>query len=207
MAVPHSDPPDLVAAKRAARDAARLARGEGDAAADHAVRDRLLALIPPGLAVSGVWPLPGELDLRPLLSALHARNQVVLLPETTPRGHPLMFRRWTPDTPLVAGRFGTSHPDSEALDPELLLVPLLAFDDRLMRLGYGGGYYDRTLAALPGCRAIGFAYARQQVAAIPCGAFDVPLDAIVTEAGVLTQEGSAGLCPDPPGASRPWTGI
>ncbi len=192
MAVPHSDPPELVAAKRAARDAARLARGDGDATADRAVRDHLLALIPPGLVVSGTWPLPGELDLRPLLHALHARGHTVLLPETTPRGTPLVFRRWTPDTSLVAGRFGTAHPDAEAMDPELLLVPLLAFDDRLMRLGYGGGYYDRTLAGLPGCRAIGFAYARQQVAAIPCGPFDVPLDAIVTEDGVLAGEGSPG---------------
>jgi len=69
---------------------------------------------------------------------------------------------------------------------------LLAFDARLMRLGYGGGYYDRTLAALPGCRAIGFAYARQQVGAVPTGVFDVPLDAIVTEAGVLRQDRAAG---------------
>ncbi|MGI4978122.1 MAG: 5-formyltetrahydrofolate cyclo-ligase [Janthinobacterium lividum] len=187
MAVPHSDPPELVAAKRAARDAARLARGDGDPVADRAVCARLLSLVPPDLAVSGTWPLPGELDLRPLLAALHARGQAVLLPETTPRGTPLVFRRWTPDTPMVAGRFGTSHPDSEAADPQLLLVPLLAFDDRLMRLGYGGGYYDRTLAGLPGCRAIGFAYARQQVASIPTGPFDMPLDAIVTEAGILTR--------------------
>lgn len=186
MAVPHSDPPELVAAKRAARDAARLVRGDGDAEADRVVCERLLSLIPPDRAVSGTWPLPGELDLRPLLAALHARGQMVLLPETTPRGTPLVFRRWAPGAVIVPGRFGTLHPDAEVASPDLLLVPLLAFDARLMRLGYGGGYYDRTLAGLPGCRAIGFAYARQQVASIPAGPFDVPLDAIVTEAGVLT---------------------
>ena len=130
----------------------------------------------------------------------------MLLPETTPRGTPLVFRRWTPDTPLVAGRFNTWHPDAEALAPQLLLVPLLAFDDRLMRLGYGGGYYDRTLAALPGCRAIGFAYARQQVAFIPTGPFDVPLDAIVTEAGVLTKEGQ-GSALDPQRVRGPFDPI
>ena len=187
MAAPHSDIPELAAAKRVARDAARLARGDGDSAADRAVCDRLLSLLPPGPAISGVWPLPGELDLRPLLALLHARGQVVLLPQTTPRGQPLVFRRWHPGATMLAGRFGTVHPDSEAATPGLLLVPLLAFDDRLMRLGYGGGYYDRTLAGLPGCEAIGFAYARQQVAAVPTGAFDVPLDAIVTEAGVLRR--------------------
>ncbi len=192
MAAPHSDPPELVAAKRFARDAARLARGEGDEAADLAVCGRLLSLIPEGPVVSGVWPLPGELDLRSLLSALHERGQVVVLPETTPRGQSLVFRHWHPDATMLAGRFGTRHPDGEAVTPGLLLVPLLAFDARLMRLGYGGGYYDRTLAALPGCRAIGFAYARQQVGAVPTGVFDVPLDAIVTEAGVLRQDRAAG---------------
>ncbi len=217
MAAPHSDSPDLIAAKRAARVSARLARGDGDPAADLAVCERLLSLIPVGLAVSGVWPLPGEPDLRPLLAALHARGQAVLLPETTPRGQPLVFRRWRPGATMPSGRFGTCHPDGEAATPGLVLVPLLAFDDRLMRLGYGGGYYDRTLAGLAGCQAIGFAYARQQVGAVPAGAFDVPLDAIATEAGVLRrarkgQAGKAGLCPlpgsgDPPGASRPWTGV
>ncbi len=188
MAAPHSDPPDLVAAKRAARDAARLVRGVGDALADVAVCGRLLSLVPLDTVVSGVWPLPGELDLRPLLAALHGRGQVVLLPETTPRGQPLVFRRWHPGATMLPGRFGTCHPDGEALAPGLLLVPLLAFDDRLMRLGYGGGYYDRTLAGLAGCRAVGFAYARQQVGAVPTGTFDVPLDAIVTEAGVLRRD-------------------
>ena len=89
---------------------------------------------------------------------------------------------------MLAGRFGTRHPESEVMAPGLLLVPLLAFDDRLMRLGYGGGYYDRTLAGLPGCEAVGFAYARQQVGAVPTGDFDVPLDAIVTETAVLRRE-------------------
>ena len=192
MAAPHSDPPELVAAKRAARDAARLVRGAGDAAADIAVCGRLLSLVPPDAVVSGVWPLPGELDLRPLLAALHGRGQVVLLPETTPRGQALVFRRWHPGATMLPGRFGTCHPDGEALAPGLLLVPLLAFDDRLMRLGYGGGYYDRTLAGLAGCTAVGFAYARQQVGAVPSGAFDVPLDAIVTEAGVLRRDAEAG---------------
>ncbi len=186
MAAPHSDPPELIAAKRAARDAARLARGDGDVAAGLVVVRRLLSLIPEGVAVSGVWPLPGELDLRPLLSALAERGQVVLLPETTPRGQALAFRRWWPGAPMIAGRFGTSHPEGEAGEPGLLLVPLLAFDARLGRLGYGGGYYDRTLAGLPDARAIGFAYARQQVPEVPSGPFDVALDAVVTEAGVLT---------------------
>ncbi len=179
-------------AKRAMRAACLLRRPDGDASV---LRERLARLDLPAV-VAGVWPLPGEIDLRPLLTLLSGRGHVVLLPQTTPRGSPLLFRRWTPGADMLAGRFATCHPDGAPGVPQALLVPLLAFDARCHRLGYGGGYYDRTLAALPGARSIGYAWAAQQVAAVPVGPNDRALDAVVTEAGVteagVTEAGVSG---------------
>ncbi|MBS4075220.1 5-formyltetrahydrofolate cyclo-ligase [Ameyamaea chiangmaiensis] len=136
--------------------------------------------------VASLWPLEGEPDLRPLAHALHGAGRQVALPETTPRGHPLRFRRWTPDTPMRPGRFGTRFPDGPYAEPDLIFVPLLCFDRRGFRLGYGGGYYDRTLAERPDARAIGFAFSRQEVAFVPTGPYDVALDHVATEHGVIT---------------------
>ena len=138
----------------------------------------------PGQAVAGFWPMGTEIDIRPLLNALHAREHPVLLSVTPPRGQPLSFRRWQPGDVLRPGRFGTSMPTGDSGTPDVLLVPLLAWDGRGHRLGYGGGYYDRTLAALPGCRTIGCAYDAQRVPEVPAAPYDVPLDAVATEEGV-----------------------
>ncbi|MBS1039186.1 5-formyltetrahydrofolate cyclo-ligase [Gluconobacter cerinus] len=131
-------------------------------------------------SVAAVWPLPGEIDLRPLCSRLARDGRRVALPETTPKGTPLVFREWSEETPMLAGRFGTSHPDGPILVPELVLVPFLAFDRKGFRLGYGGGYYDRTLAQL-NVPAIGFGFAFQEMKSIPVGPYDIPLSVIVTE--------------------------
>ena len=135
--------------------------------------------------VAGVWPLPGEMDLRPLLHALHARGHRIVLPDTPPRGERLRFRIWTPDTAMLPGRFGTLQPDGALAEPDMLFVPMLAFDRCGGRLGYGGGYYDRTLAALPGRARIGFGYAAQEVAAVPLEPHDVGVQTIVTELEVI----------------------
>ena len=166
-------------AKRAALDRGRL---------DAALIAHLLRIpMPQGAVVGAVWPLPGEPDLRPLLHALHARGQSVVLPETPPRGRPLEFRRWTPGCVMLAGRFGTSYPEGLPGRPDILLVPLLAFDEAGGRLGYGGGYYDRTLAMWPECRSVGFGYAAQRVDSVPVEPHDIRLDAIVTERGLRSQ--------------------
>ena len=182
---------DLVAAKRAARVAARSARAAaharaGDAAA--AVCTRVLAIVPAdaSAAISGYWPMGDELDVKPLLAALERAGHVIGLPVATARDTPLIFRRWRPGDALLDGGFGTSVPgeDSAPVVPGILIVPLLAFDRAGFRLGYGGGYYDRTLAALRGAgrvTAIGVAYAAQEVAAVPRGPSDQPLDLIATE--------------------------
>ena len=150
--------------------------------AEHFLRD---APPQPGQSVAGFWPIGQEIDIRPLLNALHAGGNPILLPVTPPRGQPLTFCRWRPGDALQPERFGTFRPIGVPGVPDVLLVPLLAWDGQGRRLGYGGGYYDRTLAALPSCRAIGCAYAAQRVPEMPSGQHDVPLDAVATERGLI----------------------
>lgn len=136
--------------------------------------------------IGGYWPLPGELDLVPLLEACFAQGHKLALPCTPRKGHPLTFRQWTPDDVLKGGAHGTSEPYPEKPEvlPNLVLVPLLAFTKQGERLGYGGGYYDRTLAALKSEQevfACGIAYAAQEAATLPVDEYDYPLDGILTE--------------------------
>jgi len=152
----------------------------GAALTAHVLRDLVFT---PGSAVAGVWPLPGEIDVRPLWHALHTRGHRVLLPQTPPRGRPLIFRVWHPGCAMLPERFGTERPDGPVATPAFIFVPLLAFDRAGNRLGYGGGYYDVTLAAHPGVPAVGFGYAAQEVPAVPAAAHDIPLGAIMTELG------------------------
>lgn len=172
-------------AKRSLRAVMR-ARPSGDVGA---LVDALLALaLPDGATIAGVVPLPREPDLMPAWHELHRRGHVMVFPETTPAGEALLFRRWEPGISLLPGRFGTLYPDGPETVPEIVFVPLLAWDRRLARIGYGGGYYDRTLAGLPGAVAIGYGFASQEVASVPTGPYDVPLDAMVTDRDVVTAE-------------------
>jgi 5-formyltetrahydrofolate cyclo-ligase len=187
MAAPHLSPDELTEAKRRARARALALRAGCDPAlgsmlAEHVLRDRPPA---PGAIIAGFWPIGEEIDVRPLLHALHARGHPVVLPVTGRRGTPLAFRLWTPGDVLIAERFGTVRPSGPELRPDFLLIPLLAFDRRGHRLGYGAGYYDRTLATLPHAFALGCAYAAQEVDAVPAGPHDAPLDAVATELGVI----------------------
>jgi 5-formyltetrahydrofolate cyclo-ligase len=139
--------------------------------------------------IAGYWPIGSEMDPVPAMRRLCAPGGQLALPEATQPGAPLIFRLWADYAPLLPGRFGTLHPAGPPVVPDLVLVPLLAFDARGHRLGYGGGYYDRSLAGLPHARAIGCAYAAQQVDELPVGPYDAPLHAIATERGVIVPEG------------------
>lgn len=144
-----------------------------------------------GDVVGGYWPLPGEIDPRPLMAALAGRGAALALPEVIAPDAPLVFRGWSPGDALEPGPHGTAHPALSAplLVPTLLLVPLLAFDAKGFRLGFGGGYYDRTLDALRrggGVVAVGLAFAAQQSPALPSEPWDQPLDLILTEEGLHT---------------------
>ena len=169
------------------RAAAIAARAGQDPALGVHLAGRLLTgwRFRPGSAVAGFWPLAGEIDIRPLLLALAGRGHPIVLPVTPARGNPLSFRHWRPGDVLVRERFGTVRPLGEPMVPDLLLVPLLAFDARGRRLGYGGGFYDRTLAGLPGRVAIGCAFAVQRVDCVAADVHDMPLQAVATERGLM----------------------
>lgn len=150
----------------------------------------LLAARFPDLAsrtLAGYWPIRGEPDLRPLLAAWHAAGAAVALPVVETRGAPLVFRRWTPVTRMVRGDWNIPipAPGAAALLPDIALAPLVGWDGAGFRLGYGGGYFDRTLAALsPRPFVIGVGFQAARLATIFPQPHDIRLDAIVTEAGV-----------------------
>ncbi|MDQ2802964.1 MAG: 5-formyltetrahydrofolate cyclo-ligase [Pseudomonadota bacterium] len=187
MAAPHLISAELIAAKRGVRARALAIRGACDPVL--AVAVSLAALngwdLPPAAVVAGFWPIGDEIDIRPLLRGLTARGHPVVLPVTGRRGTALTFRLWQPGDVLIRERFGTMRPTAEERRPDALIVPLLAFDRRGYRVGYGGGFYDRTLAGLPGALTLGAAYAAQEVDRVPVGPLDVRLDTIATEQGLI----------------------
>ncbi|MTH57604.1 5-formyltetrahydrofolate cyclo-ligase [Paracoccus litorisediminis] len=167
------------------RRAALAARGAGGDAV--ALTRNLIAVLAAhrGEVLSGYWPMRDEADPRP---AMKQHDGPVCLPVVTGPARPLVFRLY--DGRLDSGGFGTSHPPEDApeMQPQVLIVPLAGFDRAGHRLGYGGGYYDRTLRALRDqgpVTAIGFAYAVQEIRAIPAEPTDEPLDFIVTDREIL----------------------
>jgi 5-formyltetrahydrofolate cyclo-ligase len=145
---------------------------------------------PAGVTISAYWPGRSELDIRPLMTRLHDLGHPIGLPVVMGRGKPLVFRLWRPGDALEPKPFGLQEPYLSApeLVPAVLLVPFLAFDGEGYRIGYGAGFYDRTLAILrarSSVLAIGVGYAAQAVAHLPRGEHDERLDWVVTEEGVL----------------------
>ena len=140
--------------------------------------------------IAGYWPIKTEIDPRPLMAALSARGLKTALPATPKPEMPLIFHLWQDGDVMIDGLYGTSepHPDAPICAPNVLLVPLLAFDDAGYRLGYGGGFYDRSLEALrqqsERVMAIGIAYDVQNVVRVPIGPYDAKLDGILTETGL-----------------------
>lgn len=173
---------------KAERRAAAAARPD---APKHAARAFMDAIpVDGGAVVALYYPLKDELDPGPLAEALAARGTALALPVVVRRNAPLAFRRWTPGETLVDGRYGAMTPpeSAEAAMPDIVVAPLVAFDRAGARLGYGGGYYDRTLEALRATRAtlaVGYAYGAQEVDVLPLAPLDQRLDWIVTERGAI----------------------
>jgi 5,10-methenyltetrahydrofolate synthetase len=186
-------PPDARRALRRRLIAARLALSEAACAeAGSAVLAWLESRFPPGSLglVGGYWPIRGETDCRPYLLRTIEAGGGAALPVVTGPQAPLVFRPWTLETPMEAGRWDTLHPAAgPGVSPAALLIPLVAFDVAGHRLGYGGGFYDRTLAALePRPLAIGVGFEAGRLASIDPGPHDHPMDVIVTEAGVFETQ-------------------
>jgi 5-formyltetrahydrofolate cyclo-ligase len=140
----------------------------------------------PGEIVAAYWPIRDELDCRPVLTRLVDSGQPVCLPVVIGDGEALELRLWAEGEPLYPSGFGTLAPPEGApvVEPDVILMPLLGFDKQGTRLGYGGGYYDRTLTILSKIpRLVGYAFASQEIEHIPREPHDIPLDAVVTEAG------------------------
>ena len=136
--------------------------------------------------VSGFWPMAEELDIRPLMIELHNQGCQLALPVVVAKRQPLVFRAWRPGDPLEAGVFGTLHPSPkrEVVEPDALIVPLLACDEEGWRLGYGGGFYDRTLEALRAKKivtAVGVGFNAQLLPEVPHGPSDQRLDWLLTD--------------------------
>lgn len=150
----------------------------------------------PGAKVASYWPIRDEADPRLFASELARRGHLLLLPAATAYGKPLAFRLWREGVRLRKNGHGFHEPcaEAEVSEPDVVLVPLLAFDSQGFRLGYGGGHYDITLARLRARRAIvaiGIAYAGQEVPQLPHDPHDQPLDMVVTERGVTDFRRSA----------------
>lgn len=140
-----------------------------------------------GKVVSGYWPIKGELDLRPWLTALHNRGVLIALPVVETPASPLIFRRWQPGMIMERGFWNIPVPPRHAdeVAPTIALSPLVGWDAAGFRLGYGGGYFDRTLAALtPRPLTIGVGLQAARIATIHPQPHDIPMTAIVTEAGL-----------------------
>ena len=144
----------------------------------------------PSMIVSGYIPIRSEFDPRPLMQRFAEAGAQLALPCVTGRGQPLVMRAWRFGEPLVSRQWGLREPAADAPEvlPDILLVPLAAFDRAGHRIGYGAGYYDMTIArlrALKPVTAIGVAYAMQEVSQVPADERDARLDLVLTEGEVI----------------------
>jgi 5-formyltetrahydrofolate cyclo-ligase len=184
-------PPSKAELRRAALQRRDAMDGEHRAAAGLAIARRGLPIELTGASVvAGYSPIRSEIDPMPLMRDLAAKGARLALPLITARGQALHFRIWHPGDRLLPGPLGILEPSPAASEivPDVVLVPLAAFDQAGHRIGYGAGHYDRTLAQLRKSRhalAIGLAFAVQEVEAVPALAHDVALDFVLTEAWAL----------------------
>lgn len=195
MGLPQPAPASLSAWRKAERErliASRLALPPAEReAASRAIAERLEVLIGPleGRHVSLYWPFRGEPDLRPLAETVWRAGGKALLPVVVAKATPLVFRAWRQGEPLARGVWNIPVPaEGETLAPDVVIAPIVGYDSGCYRLGYGGGFFDRTLASLnrrP--TAIGVGYRLQKITTIRPQPYDIPMSAVVTEEGVEGQ--------------------
>ncbi|MBC6443214.1 MAG: 5-formyltetrahydrofolate cyclo-ligase [Rhodobacteraceae bacterium] len=179
---------DKAALRRAALAAREIAHGQSlDEVANTALVATIEALPNAGV-IAGYVPIRTEISPLPTMTILHGMEKRICVPVIAGVAQPLKFHEWVPGCHMVDGPFGTQVPKAGAgLVPDLLIMPLVAFDATGTRLGYGGGFYDRSLkqiATQKFVRAVGFAYNAQEMDTLPREVTDWPLDMIVTETGL-----------------------
>jgi 5-formyltetrahydrofolate cyclo-ligase len=193
-----SNPPQKAELRAAALAAREVLSDECRAAAAQTIALRGLPIeIKPGVLIAGYSPIRSEIDSMPLMRTLAAKGALLSLPVITARGQGLRFRAWSPEDRLVRGALGILEPSPGAAEmiPDILLVPLAAFDKAGHRIGYGAGHYDRTLAQLRKAgpiTAIGLAFAVQEVETVPALEHDVALDYVLTDTQVFDFRSSSG---------------
>jgi 5-formyltetrahydrofolate cyclo-ligase len=185
---------------RKAQRGALVARREGMAAATrHAWNEALTRHllegfdVPADSVVGYCWPYKAEFDARFAIRAWRDRGAIAALPEVVEKRAPLQFRKWWPGAPMRPGVYDIPVPDgTEIVAPDMAIVPMNGYDDRGYRLGYGGGFFDRTLAAL-GRRvvAVGVSYEALHLATIYPQPHDLPMDFVVTESGIYSAGGES----------------
>ena len=151
-----------------------------------------LALLHPGAVVASYRPIGSEADPASLVRAAIDHGCALALPHVVDREGAMRFLTWHPDHALHRGPFGLEQPhvDRDEVVPDIVLTPLVGYDDALHRLGQGAGHYDRAFAALPDARRIGVAWSVQHVDPLPADPWDVPLDAVITEQGWIEGNGA-----------------
>ena len=179
---------ELRVAAKARRDA--LPADERRMAAEAIAARPFPVPVPPGVIVSGFMPLKSEINPLPLMQKLSEAGASFALPAIAGRGKPLIMRAWEFGAPLDRGQWGIREPKPEAPEvaPDILLVPMLAFDRNGYRIGYGAGYYDMTITkfrAMKPVVAVGIAFAAQEVPAVPTTPRDARLDLVLTEREVI----------------------
>lgn len=175
---------------REQRDAFVAGLNAAEAALTFSRAPRPLAdMFSPGRAVAAYVAIGSEADPEKLLLAAHEAGCVTALPHVISKISPMRFLRWSPGDALFDGPFGLQQPDaaSEAVSPDVVLVPLVAFDESLNRLGQGAGHYDRALSLLENAAKVGVAWSMQQVPFLMPDPWDIPLDAVLTERYWLTS--------------------
>jgi 5-formyltetrahydrofolate cyclo-ligase len=191
LQVPQSDvKSDLRRKFRSKRDSfvANLTNSEA-AIAFSCLPSPLAQLCTPGKIVAGYVAIGSEADPTKLLEAAAEQGCTLALPYVTSKTSPVRFLQWQAGDPLENGLFGLSQPKADApeVTPDVVLVPLVAFDTRLMRLGQGAGHYDRALSVLGNSTAVGIAWSVQQAENLPLDPWDMPLDAILTERSWISR--------------------